>query len=133
MYRSAWSWRENRIAPVFDTAGKLLIVDSEDAQVSSKNLIDISSCSPDGIAICIASYHVELLVCGAISRYYEAMVMQQGIAVIPFVMGSIDELIALWLAGNPLLPAHAMPGCRKRYGKQRPRRFGHAEKRWNRP
>ena len=133
MYRSAWSWHENRIAPVFDTADTLLVVNSERDKEIDRWFVHISIGSPEGKALCVASHHVDLLVCGAISRFYEAMVVQQGIAIIPFVRGNVDELIAQWLAGAPLVPANAMPGCCRRYTIPRTRRNRYAEKRWNRP
>jgi predicted Fe-Mo cluster-binding NifX family protein len=55
---------------------------------------------------------VEVLICGAISRYfYSLLINVAGIDVIPWVSGSIEEVLNAYMKGNLYRQKFLMPGC----------------------
>jgi predicted Fe-Mo cluster-binding NifX family protein len=101
-------WNE-RIAPVWDTAGRVLIVDEKREDVISLEGMDIIH-----RAQALADAGVETLVCGAISRPALHWVIATGIQVHPFTSGSVIEVLSAWREGRLDDPVHAMPGCCRR-------------------
>lgn len=118
MARTAFSLWNERIAPVFDVARHLWIVDVDDGQIVCQTSRRFSSDDPKERAMRLTTLQVSQLVCGAITRSsYEALT-EQGIQVISFVAGDIEQVIQACLTDR-LNDAHlAMPGCRrgKRHG-----------------
>jgi predicted Fe-Mo cluster-binding NifX family protein len=111
--KTAFAYWDNRIAPVFDTARQIHVVEVQRGtrQRGASNTIGRYVC-PKGASI------VELgdgvLVCGAISRPMYEMVVAYGIQVVPLVAGDLREVIQAWLKGDLGFDAFAMPGCRGR-------------------
>jgi predicted Fe-Mo cluster-binding NifX family protein len=72
---------------------------------------------------------VETLVCGAISRELEALLVEEGILVIARICGTIDDVLNAYAAGTLGAPQYAMPGCcgqgRRRFRGRCRRRGGH--------
>jgi len=103
--------KDNRIAPVFDISRQIRVVESDSGRIvgESEELLE------DGLAvrkvINLAQLGVATLVCGAISRPLQEMVMSNGIQVIPFVAGDLDQVIQAWLDGKLDNDSFAMPGC----------------------
>lgn len=102
-----------RIAPVFDVASQLLLVDVEDNREThreEKRLVktelsaragELSSCRPD------------VLICGAISAPLQFRIAASGVRVSAFICGAVDEVLAAYLSGMLANPVFAMPGCRR--------------------
>lgn len=57
----------DRIAPVFDTVGELLLVDCEVGQVLGRRRATFDSLVPEARAAQLAALGVQTLLCGAIS------------------------------------------------------------------
>jgi len=109
---------DNRISPVFDTAGRLLLVEIEAGQVTGRREEPIQANLPGEKVARLKALGVETLVCGAISRPLAGMVAAEGIRLVPFVAGSVEEVIAAYTQGNLPGPTFAMPGCgRRRRGR----------------
>ena len=70
----------------------------------------------------LAQQGVSILVCGAISRPLHEMIILNGIQVIPFIAGDLDEVIGAWLSDALDNDRFAMPGCcgRGRGGPKKP-------------
>jgi predicted Fe-Mo cluster-binding NifX family protein len=114
MMKAAFAAWNNRIAPVFDVARRVHIVESE----AGRRIAEIQERLPDEPpalkALRLAEMGVRMLVCGAISRPLQEMVAAYDIRVIPFVAGDLREVIRAWLGGGLESPLFAMPGCNGR-------------------
>jgi predicted Fe-Mo cluster-binding NifX family protein len=97
-------WRD-RVAPVFDTGGRILILtDQEEDHV-------LTCPQPALRADELVGKGVGVLICGAISRPMHEAIVARGIRVIGFVAGEVDRVAAAWKSGG-LDERFAMPGCR---------------------
>lgn len=119
--KAAFSVWNDRIAPVFDVAGHLRLVEIEDGKVVRETDAILPEQLPSRRALRLAELGVDTLVCGAISRPLHDLVAGYGIAVVPFVAGDLREVLQAWLAGALHGEAFAMPGC---FGRGRLRRGG---------
>lgn len=106
---AAWN---DRIAPLFDVAQQVWVVEMEDGRMVAQRREAIEGAAPSEKALCLARLGVNVLVCGAISAPLQALVASHGIQIVPFVAGGLREVIAAWMRGELLRrPAFAMPGC----------------------
>ncbi|MCF8145115.1 MAG: dinitrogenase iron-molybdenum cofactor biosynthesis protein [Deltaproteobacteria bacterium] len=108
---SVW---EGRVSPVFDTASRLLVLDAEETGERSRFevLLDEQTCSRKCSRIQVLG--VEVLICGAISRYLQGILVASGIRVIPWVCGAASEVVSAYMDGTLSQPRYLMPGCRPR-------------------
>ncbi|MBN2654566.1 MAG: NifB/NifX family molybdenum-iron cluster-binding protein [Nitrospirae bacterium] len=107
----AFSIWESRVAPVFDTADQIAIVDVEDGRILSERQEVISDQMPAQKALRLAGLGINTLVCGAISRLTQGLVSAYGIQVVSFVAGGLREVIDAWISGRLVNDAFSMPGC----------------------
>ncbi len=105
---------DNRIAPVFDVARELLLVNIDDGQVIQQELLILPTIAREKI-IKLVDVGAKVLLCGAISNELKRSAMQCDIEVVSFVSGNIQCVLKAWLADN--LNGFAMPGCRNRQGR----------------
>jgi len=119
--KTAFAYWDNRIAPVFDIARQIHVVEAESGRIVAETGEALADDLPVQKVIRLAELGVGTLVCGAISRPLHAMVAAYGIQVIPFVAGDLSEVIQAWLSGNLERDTFAMPGC---CGRGRRRRRG---------
>lgn len=109
--KTAFAYWDNRIAPVFDTARHLHVVEAESERIIRETQEPLADDLPVKKALRLADLGVGTLVCGAISRPLHELVASYGIQVFPFVAGELREIIQAWLDGNLGRDAFAMPGC----------------------
>jgi predicted Fe-Mo cluster-binding NifX family protein len=118
--KAAFAYLDKRIAPVFDTAQQIHVVEVESNCIISETQELVAYDLPMQKTLRLAELGVGALICGAISQPLQAMVAAYGIQVIPFVAGDLHEVIRAWLSGNLKRDIFAMPGCcgraRSRYG-----------------
>ncbi|NQT25557.1 NifB/NifX family molybdenum-iron cluster-binding protein [candidate division KSB1 bacterium] len=111
-------WK-NRVSPVFDSTRVVIIVDIENGIVNDKCYVHIQAHMPHNRAVELVELGVNVLICGAISRVYEDMIKMQGIKVIPFIAGDVNQVIESYLKGKLNNRNFRMPGCgnkcRKRF------------------
>ncbi len=110
-----------RISPVFDVAGRVLVLEVEGGQRRGHQEEPLPE-SPASKTERLAELHVDTLVCGAISRPLAGMLAMRGIRVIAFIAGDADEVIRAYLGGELQGPMFAMPGCCGRRRRSRGRR-----------
>ena len=115
----AFAHWDNRIAPVFDTVRQIYVVDVESGQIVSETQEALSEDLPVRKILRLVERGIGTLVCGAISRPMYGLVVANGIQVVPFVAGDLNEVIQAWLSGDLEDDIFAMPG----YCGQRGRRF----------
>jgi predicted Fe-Mo cluster-binding NifX family protein len=120
--KTAFTYWDNRIAPVFDIARQIRIVESEADRIVGESEELLEDGLPVRKVINLAQLGVATLVCGAISRPLHDMVMSNGIRVIPFVAGDLGDVIQAWLGGTLDNDSFSMPGCcgRGRGGLRKP-------------
>lgn len=105
-------WR-GRVAPVFDVAGNCLLGESEGFghPVAWDRQIAIPAGTVGDVVSLMVALGAQALVCGAISREGEAMVLSEGLELFAFVSGSIDEISDAWRSGSLQEERYSMPGC----------------------
>ena len=110
-------WR-NRISPVFDSTRVVIIADIENGIVNNKCYIPLQTHTPDNRAVELVELGVNVLICGAISLMYENMIKTQGIKVIPFIAGNVNQVIEFYLNGKLNNKKFRMPGYGNKYRKR---------------
>jgi predicted Fe-Mo cluster-binding NifX family protein len=113
----AFSVWDNRIAPVFDVARQIEVVEIESERIK-RRVEDLECDLPAQKASRLVELGIGTLVCGAISRPLQAMFAANGLKVIPFIAGNLTEVIQAWSEGNLEQDLFAMPGCCRR-GRRR--------------
>jgi predicted Fe-Mo cluster-binding NifX family protein len=114
MRKAAFAIWNNRIAPVFDVARHLHLVEAESGRIVRETQELLADELPARKALHLAERNIEVLVCGAISRPLQELVTAYGIQVIPFIAGDLQEVVQVWLSGGSDWRPFAMPGCRGR-------------------
>ncbi len=109
--KAAFAIWEDRIAPVFDTARQLRLVESDGTAVTGESLESLVPDDPHRIAGRLTELGVGILVCGAISRPLHQLIVSQGIEVVPFVTGETGTVVRAWLGSTLDGDRFAMPGC----------------------
>jgi predicted Fe-Mo cluster-binding NifX family protein len=117
--KAAFTTWNNRIAPVFDVSRMAWIVTADSGSVIDKRRDFFKEDLPAGKVLRLVEWGVGTLVCGAISFSMQSILIAQGIRVIPFVAGELDEVIDAWLNGRIESEFFAMPGCRRRRRRNR--------------
>lgn len=109
--RLAFSLWNERIAPVFDVARNLWIVDIADGRIVGQTGRRFSSDDPQERAMRLATLQVEHLICGAITRQAHDALSERGITVNSFVAGTMDQVLHAWLCDGLKDGCLSMPGC----------------------
>jgi len=112
--KAAFATWNDRIAPVFDVAPIVRIIEANDGRLTGEAQEARLEGMPMTRVLRLVELGVGTLVCGAISRPLHDMVASQGIRVVPFVAGDLDEVVQAWLSGDLSSGAFAMPGCCRR-------------------
>jgi hypothetical protein len=116
--KTAFACWDNRIAPVFDTAREIHLLEAEAGRIVRQTRETLPEDLPVQKALRLVGLGVGTLVCGAISRPLQGLVSAYGVHVIPFVAGELPPIIQAWLNGQLHRPTYAMPGCHGRGGRR---------------
>ena len=102
-----------RIAPLFDVAHHVLIVETEGFgnPILQLTTIEMHAELPRQKVETLVAMDVQAVVCGAISREYEEAVLQAGMELDAFVAGDVDDVLAAWRSGTMRQQGYSMPGC----------------------
>jgi predicted Fe-Mo cluster-binding NifX family protein len=103
---------------VFDSSRVVVVVDIKDRIVSNKRYVHIQTHMPYQRAVELSELGIHVLICGAISKIHEDMIETQGIEVISFISGDIDQVIESYINDELDLIKFSMPGCCKRHRKR---------------
>lgn len=122
MARIAIPTWNNRVSPVFDAAGKLLVVDIKDNTVCSKFETEIIGDHFPVKVIKLKELQIDTLICGAISMPLFYMIKNIGVNVIPWVSGMTEDILRAFL--DETLFQFLMPGSRTYRGGRHGRRHG---------
>ena len=108
------------ISSVFDFAHYLLVVDLEGKQEINRWQIPLEQQAIPQRVNQLVSSGIEVIICGAISRPLAATLTASNVEVIPFVSGTVDEVLEAYLDKRLAEPQFLQPGCwpgaRKRFG-----------------
>ena len=105
---------ENRVSPVMDTAANLMVIELEGDLEKSRTVIAIPALHPVRVVRFIADRGIDVLICGAISNMFAAMLTSSGVKIIPWVRGTIDEIITAFVNNTLDQPEFFLPGCMRR-------------------
>lgn len=111
--KAAFTEWHGRIAPVFDVAGTVLMVETGRSGNTRERVVGLPLGSSSAKVAFLTEHEVDILVCGAISRQVQGMAEAGGIQVQPFVAGEIRDIVAAWMCGNLDQVSYSMPGCRR--------------------
>jgi predicted Fe-Mo cluster-binding NifX family protein len=120
---------QGRVSPVFDVAGRVLLVELDGTAERCRREELLGDDAPDRRAGRLAALGVTQLICCAISRPLELLIVARGIEVIPRVCGEVDDVLRAFCTGELSQERFAMPGCcatrrRRRRGRCRSGRRG---------
>lgn len=104
---------QGRIAPVFDVAGHLLLVDVENGREIHREERRLVKTEFSARAAELLIYGTDVLICGAISAPLQLKIVASGVRVSAFVCGAVEEVLAAYLNGTLGSRAFAMPGCQR--------------------
>ena len=90
---------QGRVSPVFDTAGKLIVIDVEDGEERVRDEEILGQSGPLARAAEVAGLNVDVLLCGAISRPLENALAASGIQLISRICGEVEEVLTAFLDG----------------------------------
>jgi len=99
-----------RVSTAFDFARHLLLLDCEGGREVSRAELVLAEEIPVNRARRLESLGVRVLICGAISCSLAEHLVNAGIDVIPFVSGTVEEVLAAYLAGKVESAQFLMPG-----------------------
>jgi predicted Fe-Mo cluster-binding NifX family protein len=99
-----------QVSTAFDFSRHLLLLDYEDGREVSRAQLALEEEIPMNRARRLESLGVKVLICGAISRALAERLVGSGIDVIPFVSGTVEEVLAAYLAGELDSAQFLMPG-----------------------
>jgi predicted Fe-Mo cluster-binding NifX family protein len=120
MAKAAFAFWNNRIAPVFDVARSIHLVETKEGRIIDQKKLCLTNDMTNLKVAVLAEQGIDTLVCGAISKPLQGMISAYGIQVIPFVAGGLEDIIKAWICGIlTVSDAYAMPGYRKNRRCQR--------------
>ncbi len=103
---------EDRISPVLDVATRFLVVDvASDSEVRRRET-QIEPRDLVARAKSIIELGAQVVICGAVSRRLETLLVSAGVKVIPNTCGGVDEVVAAFVSGRLTEQTFLMPGCR---------------------
>lgn len=109
--KTAFSNWNQRIAPVFDTAQFLSLVEAAGGQITGESSHDLTAMALGHKIDWLLQQGVGTLVCGAVSRLLQEQLEAAGIQVISFVAGDLEEVRQAYFAGTLDRAVFRMPGC----------------------
>ena len=110
---------QGRVAPLFDVAGTVWVVEKQSASTPEQRVSLPMDCPHSKIAV-LEGLGVDTLICGAISRQVRECIEARGMNIFPFISGEIEDVVEAWRQDRLEQSDYAMPGC----GRCR-RRKGH--------
>jgi predicted Fe-Mo cluster-binding NifX family protein len=103
-------WR-GCLSTTLDFASNLLVVDMDGQKEAARKQVRLDGSSPQATALTLEEQGVGVVICGAISRSLACSLEMRGIRVVPFVSGSVDEVISAFARGTLDDGRFLMAGC----------------------
>jgi len=110
--RLAIPTRNDRVSPVFDTASRLVLVDVDQGAEQGRRIVPAEADPhPTQRVRRLGELHIDVLICGAISRPLAELVSASGVLVMPWVSGPVNDILQAYLTERLADPCWRMPGC----------------------
>lgn len=106
---------EDKISPVLDTASRLLIIDKDAKNESSRFKADLIEQDMSKRCSFIRDLDIDVLICGAVSRQLSGMLQASGINIISGISGPAEDVIEAYLNGILLRSGFFMPGSKNHH------------------
>ena len=100
------------VSTVLDFSDRLLIADCEAGRVENRTVVNLAETAPVAKVARLRELGIQVLLCGAVSRPLEQMIMAAGIEIIPFLKGRTDDVLNAYLSRRLSGPGFMLPGCR---------------------
>ncbi len=113
--KTAFTVWNDRIAPLFDVAGKIHLVESEAGNITAQTRVCLDDPLPALKARRLSDLGVQTLVCGAISRSARNMITAYGIELVAYINGDLDTVIDAWRHAKLRTAVLRMPGCNSQF------------------
>jgi predicted Fe-Mo cluster-binding NifX family protein len=91
---------EGRISPLFDATRMLLVANITERTITAWRYVPLECDSAFSRAAKLADLGVTTLICGGISELFANAIEAQGIRLIPFVSGTVQEVLDAYLNGQ---------------------------------
>lgn len=101
---------QNRVSPLFDSSAHLLLAESSGRQILKQEITSVESLSLFQRINLLEKLHIDVFICGGITRPILDNIRNKNIKVIPFVCGNVEELLNALLKGRDIESSFAMPG-----------------------
>ena len=98
------------VSSAFDFAHKLLLIDIQNGSETNRSEISMDPEPISQRATRLKTLGIDVLICGAISRSLASMVTASGIKVLPYAVGSVDEILKAYLTDKLAQPQFVLPG-----------------------
>jgi predicted Fe-Mo cluster-binding NifX family protein len=108
--KTAFTVWKNRIAPLFDVSREIHVVEMKSGQIVAQSRVLLENAVPAFKARQLGEMGIDTLVCGAISRAMQDMVMAYGITLVAFISGDLNGVIDAWQSDKLCTEAFRMPG-----------------------
>ncbi|MFZ3158566.1 MAG: NifB/NifX family molybdenum-iron cluster-binding protein [Smithella sp.] len=103
------------ISTVFDAADQLLIFEPDGTSgYNKRTTIKLISTDVKERANELKDQQIDVLICGAISRPLETLLISLDIRVFAFVRGQVEEVLAAYKSNSLEQAVFTLPGCRRR-------------------
>jgi predicted Fe-Mo cluster-binding NifX family protein len=102
---------EGRVAPLFDVAKHLLVIEYHRAREIRRREVHVGQPTLLARPQILLANEVDVLICEAVSAPLEMLVAAEGITVIHHICGSVDPVLEAFVAGRLKEDAFVMPGC----------------------
>lgn len=103
----------SHVAAVADFAAEFLLLDVRGDNITDRKTVGCDvNLVPAKVGI-LDENRVDMLICGAVSRMFAAMVIHSGIKLVPFISGSVEDVLSAYLQGSLGDPRFFMPGHEK--------------------
>lgn len=102
---------EDRVSSVLDFSQQLLLVEWQNGGETSRCRIALSEQSALSRLVQMRELGIDVLICGAVSQPFAAAFMTSGIHLLPYVTGSVDDVLKAYQADELGLPQFRLPGC----------------------
>jgi predicted Fe-Mo cluster-binding NifX family protein len=126
--RIAISYKQDRIAPVFDVSGRVVLVDIKNGREVRRNERMLVQEDPLDRARHVAKLGAQVLICGAVSWSLENALSSMGVRVIACICGQVERVVQAFKEQRLDESAFTMPGCQGRRKHQTSNKEGAMEK-----
>lgn len=112
----------NNISPVFDSAHTLRIYRIKDNKIESQRDVNIDSGNLISKTSQIVNTRVNAIICGAVSQQFYSLLQNQGVKLMPWVKGNVQQVLNAYVKGDLLTENFLFPACCQHRRNQRLRR-----------